>query len=168
MSKGGAWHGEAVGKWELNWRKAEGFYENGIPPVLLTLLSPVDFPTPAAPFLGWHLRLFAWSLDPVQPRGKQVYNDLREEKKQVSQDVVQCQLWAWVGGKRPLWQTRSLGARPRPAWADSPLPRTSPDKHGSEERGLPPFERDPGPEGGQGAGEREEGEDWVLALWGLK
>lgn len=81
---------------------------------------------------------------------------------------MQCQLWAWVGGKRPLWQTRSLGARPRPAWADSPLPRTPLDKHGSEERSLQPSERDPGPEGGQGAGEEEEGGGGVLVLWVLK
>lgn len=70
MSEGGAWHGEALGKWELNWRKTEGFYENGIPSFLLPLLSPVEFPMPAAPLLGWHLRLFAWSLGPVQPEGK--------------------------------------------------------------------------------------------------
>ena len=43
---------------------------------------------------------------------------------QASQEVAQCQLWTWVGGKRPLWQTWSLGARPQPAWAEPSLPRT--------------------------------------------
>ena len=85
----------------------------------------------------------------------------------MSQEVLQCQLWAWVGGKRPLWQTRSLGARPRSAWADSPLPRTLLDKHGSEEQTLLPFGRGHDPEGGRGAGEEEEGYR-VLALWVLK
>lgn len=160
MSEGGAWHGEALGKWELSWRKMEGFCENGIPSFLLTLLSPVEFPIPAAPLLGWHLRLFAWSPGPVQPEGKQVYNGLRGEK---SSEPGCCAVPALGLGR---WKKAPV-ANPEPAWADSPLPRTPPDKHGSEERSLPPFERNHGPEGGQGAGEEERGRLGTCSL-GIK
>lgn len=73
----------------------------------------------------------------------------RGEKKQVSQEVGQCQLWAWVGGKRPLWQALSLGAGPQWPGLSLCFPELLwINTEGSEGGRLPLSETGHGPEGG--------------------
>lgn len=94
----------------------------------------------------------------MQPKGKQVYNDLRGKKKA-------CEPGSWVVpaaglGRwkiRPLWQALSLGAGPRRPGLSLCFPELLwINTEGSEEGSLPPSE----------AGQKEA--EWLGRLEGAR
>lgn len=83
-------------------------------------------------FLTGSQVLPAWNPGPLQLKGKQVYNNVSEKgkKKQVSQEILQCQLWAREVEKGSVWWSRALEPSPKQLGASTSQKRPQ-DKHGS-------------------------------------